>query len=133
MNHQTRPMSPLVFVYNADSGRVNAWLDIGHKLLRPDSYTCDLCQLTHGVFRERAAWKAWREQNERPLEFLHRDEFEARFGKCGYAFPVVLSVQADGRFEVLLSAAQIGEFSNLDALIRHLPSTSPVVPDDRLT
>ncbi|MCB1735629.1 MAG: GTPase [Gammaproteobacteria bacterium] len=112
---------PLIFVYNADSGRLNAWLDIGHKLLSPRTYNCDLCHLTHGVFRERAAWKAWREHSKRPLQFLHRDEFEARYGATGYQYPIVLSARADGGFDVVLSAFEIAEFQDLDALIRHLP------------
>ncbi len=42
----TRPA--LVFVYNANSGLLNALLDMGHKVVSPRTYPCSLCALTYG-------------------------------------------------------------------------------------
>jgi hypothetical protein len=33
----------LLSIYNADSGKLNALFDIGHKIVNPESYSCNLC------------------------------------------------------------------------------------------
>lgn len=113
----------LIFVYNADSGRLHAWLDIGHKLLSPHTYQCDLCRVTHGVFREHRAWKAFRERSGIPLEFLHRDEFEARYPLDRFDYPVVLRENADGERVVVLSPTDLRGIDDVADLIRALPGS----------
>ena len=71
----------LLFIYNADSGKLNALFDIGHKIVNPESYSCNLCSLTHGTFAERKEWKRFKESTSLDLVFLHRDEFEKQFGQ----------------------------------------------------
>ena len=69
----------LLFVYNADSGFFNTLADIGHKLFSPATYPCQLCAITHGVLAERGAWRDFIGALDLPCEFLHRDQFQARF------------------------------------------------------
>ena len=64
----------LIFVYNADSGLGNAMLDSMHKIVSPQTYDCQLCALTFGVFTEKEQWKNFRETSEISMEFLHKDE-----------------------------------------------------------
>ena len=45
-------MSTLLFVYNAKSGIANVLVDISHKLLSPETYSCNLCVITHNTFIE---------------------------------------------------------------------------------
>jgi len=114
----------IIFVYNADSGRINALLDIGHKLLRPDTYSCKLCSLTHAVFSEKEAWKRYRESSGHELEFLHKDEFEEKYGKDNpeYTYPLILHIRRQGGSpEVLLSTEEINALSGLEDLISRLP------------
>ena len=80
----------LTFVYNANSGALNTWLDIGHKLLRPDTYSCNLCALTHGILKEKTEWRKYKEESQLDIEFLHKDEFEIKYNKS-YDYPIVLS------------------------------------------
>jgi len=80
----------LIFVYNADSGVMNTLLDIGHKLLSPSTYDCKLCALTHSTFRMRPEWHAFIDRLGYPVEFLHRDEFQARYGNVQIPAPAVL-------------------------------------------
>ncbi len=111
----------LIFVYNADSGRLNSWLDIGHKLLSPDTYSCNLCALTHGLLSEREEWKRYREESADELVFLHRDEFEKRYAKDSeFGYPVILRVNGDGGYEVLMTAEEINGFDELSTLIERL-------------
>ncbi len=111
----------LIFVYNADSGRLNSWLDIGHKLLSPDTYSCNLCALTHGLLSEREEWKRYREESAGELVFLHRDEFEGRYGEV-FDYPLILRELDDGNHEVLMSTDEINGFADLSELIDRLRS-----------
>lgn len=95
----------LIFVYNAHSGRFNAYLDSLYKVLSPASYSCKLCELTYGVFRERALWKTFREEINLEMEFLHKDEFLAKCSSSEFKnleFPVVLKEEND-QVEVILA------------------------------
>ena len=69
----------LIFVYNADSGLLNTLMDIGHKIIKPETYTCNLCNLTFGNFAENKKWKDFRESTDIEMESLHRDEFEEKY------------------------------------------------------
>lgn len=110
----------LVFVYNADSGFLNSLLDIGHKIIKPETYTCNLCSLTFGNFAENAKWKEFREGSAHEMEFLHRDEFESKYGRkldC----PVILK-EVTGKLEVAIDSARLNTFKSLDELIAAVQS-----------
>ena len=112
----------IIFVYNADSGRINTLLDIGHKLLRPDTYACNLCSLTHGVFKEKEEWRTYREASPHELEFLHKDEFEEKYEYKGGTYPVILEADDEGKnFKVLLPTEEINALSGLEDLMSRLP------------
>ncbi len=65
----------LLFVYNADSGAFNVLADIGHKIFSPSTYSCALCAITHGVFREKEQWRSFAASLPVECIFLHRDKF----------------------------------------------------------
>jgi len=90
----TRP--PILFVYNADTGLFNTMADIGHKIFSPQTYSCDLCALTHGYFSERGQWREFIEQLDCDCEFLHRDEFVARYPEESARLPAVFNVDPSG-------------------------------------
>ena len=69
----------LIFVYNADSGLFNTLTDIAHKMFSPDTYQCNLCNLTHGYFQARDEWVNFLGDLDAEIEFLHRDEYIQRF------------------------------------------------------
>ena len=74
---------------HADSGFLNSLLDIGHKIINPQTYECNLCNLTFGNFVENKKWKDFRKSTDIDLEFLHRDEFEEKYN-AKYDCPVIL-------------------------------------------
>ena len=47
----------IVLVYNASNVMTNSILDIGHKILSPNTYACNLCSITFGIFSENEEWK----------------------------------------------------------------------------
>ena len=104
----------LLFVYNANSGTVNAILDSMHKVLSPSTYDCKLCELTFGTFAENLNWKEFRENTDVDMRFLHKDEFQKEYRSKWlpkYDFPVVLMAGYEG-LEIFISAE---EFDRLDS------------------
>lgn len=92
-------LQKLIFIYNADSGLGNVFLDGAHKILSPSTYKCSLCELTFGAFTEKSAWKKFRKETDLQMEFLHKDEFKKDYAsKFGYkyTFPIVLKVTDNG-------------------------------------
>lgn len=104
----------LIFVYNADSGLINTLLDIGHKVISPETYECNLCALTYGVVSENKKWKQFREKSNIEMEFLHRDEFEQKY-RQKFDYPVIL--KEDEELSVLISRTELNEIETLDELI----------------
>jgi len=113
-------LQKLLFVYNANSGKINGYLDALHKVISPKSYACNLCVLTYGIFKENRAWKNFRETSKRPMEFLHLDEFKKKYAsKFGhtFTFPIVLLDTAND-LEIFIHTKELNEMKNADALIQ---------------
>lgn len=109
----------LHFVYNANSGKLNAVKDSLHKWLSPETYDCDLCALTHNSFSEVAAWKDFRLNSGIEMHFYHKDEFQKEFRSKWlpkYDFPLVL-IEADRGLEVFIAASEFEAISTVEALI----------------
>ena len=108
----------LIFVYNADSGTINAALDAAHKLLSPSTYQCKLCELTYGAFSENKQWKAFREASKITFEFLHRNEFEHRYPSLAekVSYPVIFTKREE--LEVFVSQKELHSISSLEALMQ---------------
>ena len=69
----------LVFIYNADSGLINAVKDYFHKRRSPETYQCNLCMQTFGAISMKKDWKSYVKNLDIPAEFLHKDEFEKKY------------------------------------------------------
>ena len=104
----------LIFVYNANSGFINTLIDIGHKAISPSTYECNLCALTHGLLAEQNKWKEFREKSNTEMEFLHRDEFEQKYGQK-FDYPLILKEDKD--LSVMISQKQLNEIKTLEELI----------------
>jgi hypothetical protein len=112
----------LIFVYNTDGNPISSLIDLGRKILSPDTYDCSLCKLTHGAFTEMEDWKAFRISIGFPVEFLHRDEFEKKYNQR-FEYPVILKKKSS--FDVLLSKKEIDALADLDALIAAVKKNIP--------
>ncbi|NHQ60820.1 GTPase [Chlorobium sp. BLA1] len=112
----------LIFVYNTDSNPLSSLIDLGHKILNPETYDCSLCKLTHGPFTEKDAWRAFRISIGVPVEFLHRDEFEKKYSRS-FEYPLIL--KKSDSFEILLSKNEIDRLGDLEALIAAVKKELP--------
>ncbi len=108
----------LLFIYNADSGHLNALFDMAHKIIRPESYSCDLCSLTHGAFSEKKAWRDFREHTRHHIRFLHKDEFEKEFDQR-FPYPSILE-EDNGKLTERFSRDDIAAMKDIQQLIQHL-------------
>lgn len=107
---------PLVFVYNADAGLLNGLLDLGHKLVSPETYACSLCAVTYSSFGMKRAWKDFVAGLGRPVRFTYRDQIRDTYGMVDVHLPAVYE-EKGGRLEPWLTADQLNGCPNLDELI----------------
>ncbi len=108
----------LIFVYNANSGKLSAALDVAHKIISPSTYQCNLCSLTHGTFTERDVWKKFREKSDNELVFYHKDEFEIEF-KNKFTYPIVIKEENRELVEYI-STDKINAIKDVEDLIAQL-------------
>lgn len=107
----------LIFVYNAESGKLNALLDIAHKILKPETYQCSLCALTHDALSEKKAWLDFKAGSRLEMEFLHKDEFEQQYGQTR-DYPVIL--ESSDPLRVLIGPDELSRFENVEGLIKRI-------------
>ena len=86
-------MEKLIFVYNADSGLVNALKDWAHKIVSPETYACSLCALTYDNLGMRRPWREFIKELGVEVEFLHRDELEEKYGVNGVQLPATFILE----------------------------------------
>lgn len=107
----------LVFVYNADSGVFNLLGDIAHKMFSPETYSCNLCALTHTNFGMKKKWKMFLESMDVEKEFLHADEFKDKYSLQEIALPAVFKKDCAGDLEIMIDAPTINNCKSIDDLI----------------
>lgn len=105
----------LVFVYNADSGMFNTLTDIAHKVFSPQTYSCNLCAISHSYLSERDEWKEFISGLDAECEFLHRDEFEKKYQLKDQVFPVVYLMEGH-ELKTCLTAEVINQCDSMDKL-----------------
>ncbi len=106
----------LLIVYNAEAGMLAGVKDSIHKLLKPDTYPCNLCALTHGAVRMDPAWKRFIARMPIDTRVYHRPDFRARYPDLDLALPAVLLEHGrDAR--ILIGADELKRIDSVDALI----------------
>ncbi len=100
------------FIYNAHSGKLHALFDIAHKLISPQTYSCDLCQITHETFRENTEFSALKSQH--PIELFHIDEYEAHYSAEEH-YPVII-VRRSGDIIQRINRDRISQLQSVEDL-----------------
>ena len=119
------PTPPLLFVYNADSGVLNALKDLWIKTVTPERYECQLCAVTYGPTGMKREWRrfvaglsansAAGDGPETRVRFLHKDELAAQYGLTGPPLPAAF-VLVGGQPQPWLSAEQLNACRSLSDL-----------------
>ena len=109
----------LLFIYNANSGSLQALLVSAHKIIQPDTYTCKLCTLTHGIVQEKEEWRKFKAQSAHTFTMLHKDEFIKHYGSKWlpkYEFPCILS-KDDGGITIFMRKEAFDALDTVSDLI----------------
>lgn len=109
----------LLFIYNSNSGIINALFDTGHKLFSPTTYQCSLCALTYDVFKENAVWKTFRTESNITMEFYHKDEFKMKFPNIKMIYPVILKLEGH-QLTTVINNEVLNDILNVENLIERL-------------
>ncbi|TGD77178.1 hypothetical protein [Hymenobacter wooponensis] len=115
----TSELPELLFVYNADAGLVNGFLDTVHKLVSPSTYACSLCALTYGAATMRLEWREFLKNLPARTTFLHRDELPRQHPDLTrYALPAVFRRQSGLAWQPFLTASELQSARELPQLIQ---------------
>ena len=126
----------LLFVYNADTGLIQALMHAVHKQLRPETYPCSLCALTYGAVSMRGDWKTFWQDLDAEVLFYHRDDFTAAFSRYGtggaqeIALPVIMIDQADAELRVLISNEELDAMVDVNELMARVKKELAADPAD---
>ena len=104
----------ILFVYNADSGFLNAVVDYSHKIISPSTYKCNLCAITYGNFGMENDWKQFIKSLKVNVLFLHKDEFKEKY-KRGGKFPSAYIKNDD--LKLFVSQEEMNSLKNLNELM----------------
>ncbi len=118
----------IIFVYNANSGKWNLYMDILHKIVSPKTYPCSLCAITHGVFSIHEEWAEFKKDYPIPMRFLHKDEWEQEFDRKD-ELPAVF-LQQNGEISTWIDAKTMDEYTLQDLkdqMMVRLPELGMVV------
>jgi hypothetical protein len=99
--------------------------DAAHKLLSPETYSCNLCSITYSATGMKKEWKEFIKTLPFPTEFLHRDELHKKYGIHDAALPAVY-IKEDTEVSLLISADSINScntVSDLMALVGNAVAT----------
>ncbi len=96
-----------IFVYNADAGKWNGYVDMMHKVFSPKTYPCKLCDLTYGVTTVKPEWKKFVKTLPKNTQFLHKDEWKKEF-KSKERLPAVFWFEND-TLETVLPAREMNK------------------------
>ena len=93
----------LLFMYDANSGKMGAFLDSARKLLMVGG--CALCSMTHGTLGKKNGWKACKEELGVPIDYYHRDDMPAAVREQVEGNLPCIVAQTETEYAMLLSPA----------------------------
>lgn len=96
----SRKIERLMFVFDANSGKLSAFVDSAKKVLMIKG--CSLCAITHGLAGEKEEWADCREEIGVPVDYFHRDDVPEPVAKAAARLPAIVAQLEDGGYELVL-------------------------------
>ena len=107
----------LIFVYNADTTIIAQAFDFVHKLVSSETYNCNLCRLTYGVFSVKKDWGQFVSSLPVPTTFLHRDQFTQKYPRfADVPLPSVFMHQSNDDIYQMIDASELNRLKDLEQL-----------------
>src|SRR5688500_9769004 len=97
------PIDRLLLIFDAQSGAAAAFVDSAKKVLRVQG--CALCEVTHGIARERSEWRSCKEELGVPVDYLHRDEIPEHLAPIVGELPCIVAETAKGPVPLVPASA----------------------------
>ena len=106
----------LIFVYNAQKGRLNSLIDYFHKTISPGTYSCNLCAITHN-FKKKRKWKNFIQNFPHKIKFYYKDHLnDLSLNNYKNKLPCCL-VYDDEKYSLLINKTTIDTLKNEEELI----------------
>ena len=118
------PITRLIGIYNADGGLVGeARYVVGHLL---GLTSCSLCDITHSPIRRKPEWDAMVQKLSVPITVVHKNELSPELSAWleDATLPVVVGVDGDGDFQVVLDHETLDEAGGSVQAFRDLVETA---------
>ena len=117
INESVKSEFSLLFVYNANSGLFNSLTDYVHKIVSPETYSCNLCKITYGNFGKKKKWSNFINNLNEDVSFTYRELFIKDYPEMISAkLPAVFKVIGH-EINIILSEIEINKCTNIDELI----------------
>lgn len=121
----------LIGVYDADgsfAGEIRYW--VGARLGRTH---CSLCEITHGLFREKSEWRDCRDSLNVEFSTFHRDDApDDVLEVCKHQFPVVVA-RCDDDLLVVLGPEELetlsGDVARFEAQLKQSCAAKGIILD----
>ena len=105
----------IIFIYNANSGLINAVKDYFHKKRSPETYECNLCMQTFSGVSMNKSWKSYINDLDIPTEFLHRDEFEKKYDVKDAKYPSAY-LRNGSIMKIFITVDEMNKVKSLDEM-----------------
>lgn len=96
------PISRLIFVFAANSGKLNAIVDSVKKVLMVKG--CTLCAITHGLAGEKSEWSECKDTLGVSVDYLHPDELRPPLAELVRDELPCVVAEVGGSLSILLSS-----------------------------
>jgi len=106
----------LIFVYNANSSLFAQLTDYTHKLLKPQTYQCNLCTLTYGNLGMKREWRQFIQTLPYEIQFFHKDEFIRHHQEFNNTDYPAAFMQINNTIKQVITAQEINTKHRLEEL-----------------
>lgn len=107
----------LIFVYNASSSIFSQLTDYAHKIISPETYSCNLCKITYDNLGMKSKWKTFIKSLNLNVTFLHKDELKSRYPEFSKSKLPMAFLKQNNKVSQLISAKEINSVKTLDGLM----------------
>lgn len=106
------------FVYNVDKGVFSFVADAAHKVFSPETYECNLCDITYTNIKMKKEWKEFIHGLPESIEpvFTYKNNFSEDHPGVADAFPII-AVEHNGEMKVVVPAEELQAIESLKQLI----------------
>ena len=113
----------LIFIYNAKGGLINGAVDYLHKIIFPETYSCNLCSLTYDNLGMIEEWEDFINSISISIKFIYKndDNYLDLIKSNKNKLPAIW-LESDGDFSIFFTKNQINQEKTLGGLVKLVKS-----------